>query len=377
MCPIKFLIVEDEEDQVQICKDTLERYMDEHSCDIELVVAKTVEEALENVSSAFDGGIIDLKLGVEGYQGNDVVNTILQKYRIPLAVLTGNPANSSFDTNIVPVYIRGDTRFDEIFDFLLETYGTGLTKIFGGRGVIENCMDTIFWKNLIPQLDSWRTHVSKGKDTEKALLRFVLYHMIELMNDDSCASFPEEMYITPPIPNTNTNYFKTGSIVGDSSSGNKYIVLSPACDLALHDGNIKTNRILFCLIENHDLDQLKKAKKYLKLEILPTDDEKVKENKTDKIKRAKKMIDSLPRNNYSDYFHYLPPTSAFEGGIIDFRKVSTCRPTDFTKRFPSCICQISTPFVKDIVARFSSYYSRQGQPDFDFVSLSSRLMEEE
>ena len=30
---------------------------------------------------------------------------------------------------------------------------------------------------------------------------------------------------------------------------------------------------------------------------------------------------------------------------------------------------ISPPFVKDIVARFSSYYARQGQPNIDFNKL--------
>ena len=34
--------------------------------------------------------------------------------------------------------------------------------------------------------------------------------------------------------------------------------------------------------------------------------------------------------------------------------------------------QISPPFVKDIVARFSSFYSRQGQPTVDFDELMGR-----
>ena len=31
--------------------------------------------------------------------------------------------------------------------------------------------------------------------------------------------------------------------------------------------------------------------------------------------------------------------------------------------------QISPSFVKDIVARFSSYYARQGQPNIDFTKF--------
>jgi len=84
-------------------------------------------------------------------------------------------------------------------------------------------------------------------------------------------------------------------------------------------------------------------------------------------------LTQVTQNNYSNYYHFLPQTASFEGGVIDFRKIETYKPTEFYSKFQSPIVQICMAFIKDIVARFSSYYARQGQPDFDFDFLSKEL----
>ncbi|MGB5685231.1 MAG: hypothetical protein WBM35_05435, partial [Candidatus Electrothrix sp.] len=129
---------------------------------------------------------------------------------------------------------------------------------------------------------------------------------------------------------------------------NRYILLSPACDLAVRgDGKFKTDRILLVEIEeeNFVIDGAlkgigKKAKK---------------ENK----------LKNIFRNNYTEYFHWLPKTGYFDGGFINFRKISTYTTDGFETTCHHPHIQISPHFVKDILSRFSSYYARQGQPDID------------
>ena len=222
-------------------------------------------------------------------------------------------------------------------------------------------MDSVFWKNVLPQLEDWKSYVSSEKDNEKALLRFTISHLLEFLDEDLETYFPEEMYISPPI---STN-IKTGSIVRNASK-NYYVVLSPACDLAVHDGNIKTDRILVCFIEKNTIS---KAQKAFNSEIVEDDSEKQKAKKGKEKDRAERLLTRLPGNNFSNYYHYLPQTSRFTGGVINFRKVRTLKPSDFKKEFGEPIIQISMAFTKDIVARFSSYYARQGQPDFDDTVL--------
>jgi CheY-like chemotaxis protein len=369
MCSFKLLIVEDNEEDLKTCKDTVKRYKDEKSRDIELVECKTLEEALDKVDNSFDGVIIDLKLGPEGNEGNRIIEDVHKEFRIPIAVLTGTPANSDTTYTFIPFYKKGETGYDDILDYFFQIYDTGVTRIFGGRGTIEAAMNKVFWNNIYPQLDSWKSYVGDGGSTEKALLRFTINNLLEFLNYDSDVCYPEEMYIAPPVESN----LKTGSIVKDKNSSDYYVVLSPACDLANHNGSFKTDRILVCLIEKYNTGLVARAKSDLTIQILADDDEKTIENKERKKRNAEFVLAQLPRNNYSNYCHYLPKTSVFEGGIINFRKVNTYKPSELKSKFSQPLIQISMAFTKDIVSRFSSYYSRQGQPDFNFDILTEEL----
>jgi hypothetical protein len=370
MSAFRLLFVEDTPGDLKLYQETVTRYAKEKGREIEFVDYKTLEEALDKIDNSFDGAIIDLKLGHEADAGNRVIREIHDKYRIPVAILTGTPGNAdSAFSEIIKVYKKGESGLDEILGDLLKIYDTGLTRIFGGRGHIEDTMNKVFWNNIIPQLDSWKSHVECGENTEKALLRFIMNHLLEHLDDVSDCCLPEEMYIFPPV----SLQIKTGGIVKKKNSNDYYVVLSPACDLACHDGQIKTNRILVCMIENYDISLLRTAKRNINLQISKGDDEPTKSEKGTKIKNAEFIFTRLPQNNYSNFYHYLPQTTKFKGGIIDFRKIETYNPSEFSSKFDKPFVQISMAFTKDIVSRFSSYYARQGQPDFDFDMLANKL----
>jgi hypothetical protein len=53
--------------------------------------------------------------------------------------------------------------------------------------------------------------------------------------------------------------------------------------------------------------------------------------------------------------------------------VSAFKPSEFKNKFKKPKIQISVAFTKDIVSRFSSYYARQGQPNFDSIALVEDL----
>lgn len=137
---------------------------------------------------------------------------------------------------------------------------------------------------------------------------------------------------------------------------NNYIVLSPPCDLAIHEGVMKTDCILVCEIENHD--------EIIKAGIRETS------NKSKKIKKITKAI----KNNNKEYLHWLPANEIFEGGFINFRKAHTFSIKEFKEKFPDPEIKIQDYFVKNILNRFSNYYSRQGQPDFAYDKEAGLIM---
>jgi len=372
---LNLLFVEDNPNEIKIFEDTLERYCKEKEPEINISVTKksNLDESLKSLSNFFDGAIVDIKLNQDGDAGNKLIDKITKQYRIPVAIYTGNPNNVSVDITkeYVKVFTRASVKYDAPLDFLVNIYKTGVTKILGGRGDIERTLNHIFWNSIIPILEDWQAYNKEGINTEKVLLRFVVNHIVEILDNEAEFYFPEEVYITP----SNSSSIKTGYIVKKKESNDYYVVLSPACDLVVRNNQIKTDRILVCLIDGFNIDLITKARKDLKTEISSKEKKVDRLKKIEIINRAKRIIEQIPKNTYSSFFHYLPKTKAFHGGIINFRKIETYRPNDYKKIFDSAVTQVSMVFVKDIVARFSSYYARQGQPDFDFENQIKKLSE--
>ena len=80
------------------------------------------------------------------------------------------------------------------------------------------------------------------------------------------------------------------------------------------------------------------------------------------------------KNNNEDYYHWLPTVDNFPGGVINFRKTLALPESVFKKDFSPPIIQISSQFIKDIISRFSTYYARQGQPEFEFDLILDNIL---
>jgi hypothetical protein len=357
MSEFRLLIAEDSEEDLAACRDSIARYEDEKKRSVELVECKTVDDALQKLDSSFDGAIIDLKLADEGDEGNQISRRIFEShFRIPVVIFTGTPDSADFDLGLkyLEVFKKGEKTYAEILDSFFGIYDTGMTRIMGGRGIIEKTLNEVFLKNLLPQRTAW---VEYGKldapRTERALLRFTLNHLLQLLDEDTDQCFPEEVYIYPPL----NDKLNTGSIIKDRQGEDLYVVLNPPCDLVVRDsGKFNTDRIL--LVE---IDKEEKVYGYI-LKKLKTDDEK-----------AEKLY-AILHNRHDLYHHWLPRTSFFPGGFINFRKLATCSKKECTKQYEKPHIQISPHFVKDILARFSSYYARQGQPDIECARIIESII---
>jgi len=357
MSDFKLLIIEDDPNEVEDnYKPTLKRIEKERNIKIDCTMVPSREEAFAILDSTFDGAIVDLKLDSSGEEkGNDVIREIHAHFRIPVAVLTGTPKDLGGDlSGFVKVFTR-DQGLDAALGYLLEIYSTGLTKIMGGRGLVEEAMGKIFWESIHPHIETWVRYSDTDTAIEKAMLRYVVSNLQEILDDSSAPAYPEEVYISKAV----SGELKTGRIVSDSS-GNFYIVVSPACDLVSHNGQCKTDRIHVCEIEKLSGSNIKRH-----VENLDNDEKK---------EQARSALQKITENSGALFNHYLPKTGLFEGGVVNFRKIISMKPSEFKKQYEDTGIQISMPFVKDIIARLSSYYARQGQPAFDSHALTEQLI---
>ena len=355
MSRIKLLVVEDDPQDIGTCRSTVERYQDERQREVELVECKDVDEAFVKLDNTFDGAIIDLRLGDEGDEGNQIIQRIKERqYRFPVAILTGTPGSADPDFSYIGVFKKGDigAGYGDLLDRFWRIYDTGLTRILGGRGIIESRLGDVFWKNLLPQIKKWEAYgKSDSTRTENALLRYTLNHLIQLIDEDIERYFPEEFYLHP----TPSEKIRTGSILKEKNSDKRFVVMSPDCDLVVRaNGGRNTDTIL--VVEVVPVKML-----------LAWFDSAAQSSLSN---TRKKELKRALKNNRSSYHHCLPETDFFPLGFLNFRYLSTVAEKEIGERFqlPPDV-QISSPFVKDMVARFSSYYARQGQPNMDFSGL--------
>ena len=352
MSELRLLIVEDNERDLTSFRNSVKVYTNENQRSIKAVECKTLEDALETLDNSFDGAIIDLKLADQSDEGNQVVKKVIESFfRIPIAIFTRNRGN--WDDNLsekimlIGVFAKGAIGYGELLDKFWDIYNTGLTHIMGSRGKIETTLNEVFLKNLKPNIQRWIGHAKDGEKeserTEKALLRYTLNHLFQLLEEDGGICFPDEVYLYPLYPPV-LDKITTGNMV--RADDQWFVVLSPACDLVPRgeNGKFKTDCILLAEIEKV-IDAL--------------------DGKKNKGKATELC------SNKHDYHHWLPETDFFEGGVLNFRKLLSLNKDDFDEKFGKPIIQISPFFLKDIVSRFSSYYARQGQPEIDSKAIQS------
>ena len=338
MTALMVVLVEDDDSQVKQYKDVLDDYTVRLGRPIEMSVCRTVDEAKDQVDSSVDAVVLDLNLGKNTGDGTEVIDELRDHFRVPVAILTGTPSDADEDPPVVRVFTKGKHGFDEVLNHLWNIYSIGLTRIMGGRGLLEERLNRVFQRNLLPSLDVWLTYGAKNPDrTEKALLRFALGHLVADLEGDETPCYPEEAYLAPPLEDS----FTTGTIVRRSSDKTDHVVMTPACDLVVRDGKRKVDWVVVAEIISEQ-------------EVF----ENLKGNANDRKRRQERL-----RRNSEDYcYHWLPKSGSVDGGFIDFRRLQTTALGRFTCEFQQLGARIAPSFIKDVVSRFSAFYARQGQP---------------
>ncbi|WP_426449634.1 hypothetical protein ACP26L_31940 [Paenibacillus sp. S-38] len=348
-----YLLVEDNDADINVCHDTIDRLNIEQATryNVSITVAKDLNTAISQLKeSIFDGVIIDIRLG-EKDDGNEVISSIINNYRLPLAIMTGTPDTILEEGSPIRIYKKGEVSYDVIIKSLIGISQTGIFKVIGGKGIIEETMTRVFWNNLYPRINTWENLKESGSDTEAILLRYAIAHIHELLEDNIPVYSIEEVYIAPPL----SDKIRTGCILKNKDDELYYIVLSPPCDLVVHNGLMKTDRVMLCEIDDHRIVSRNAV------------------GDTKGNKRSKVLIPTI-KNNNKEYYHWLPPNSVFEGGYINFRKVINFSQGELEEKFYPTTLRVQDAIVKDILSRFSSYYARQGQPDFDFVKEAESII---
>jgi CheY-like chemotaxis protein len=316
---LKLLIVEDDPNVVDTYERGIKAYNLESKVKVVAEVSKDRDSAISRLNdnhSIYDAAIVDLDLmGTTGddKSGNEVIRLIKERLRFPVFVISGTPHNLDEDlreeSSLFKVKARGDE--GDYLEEIVSIYRTGITKILNRTGTIENYITEIFWKHLSNSLDLWiNDNERSDEEKQKSLLRYTLLHIqeyLELTADSDFENYhPAEIYITPPIKDK----VFTGDILLHLESNERFIVLTPSCDLA-HEG--KTDYILLSKIDSGIfIPELKSIINNI-------------EESKGNIKNARKDLERIITNNKSSKYHFLPEYKTLAAGLIDFQYLNKKR----------------------------------------------------
>lgn len=168
---------------------------------------------------------------------------------------------------------------------------------------------------------------------------------------------PAEVYIMPPIK----KYFFTGDILENKESQDFFLILTPACDMELRKS--KDGKDLY-----RNADKIILAKLIKFNQIAEVIDYIATHSNT-----KKKEVERYIQNSSKDRYYYLPSFgSQIPGFLIDYQDINRIKPEELT--IYERVASVDEPFLKDIIARFTSYYARQGSPDFDMDTILKKLI---
>lgn len=343
MTSIKILFIEDSLSDIEAMEDTNERFSSERKVDIQITSIKSKDEydKLTNLYD-FDAIICDIVIpqsehaAVTKNLGNELLEDINSKpFNMPVVVVTGTRDNISCDEGCyLDIFIKGqENLYYNVLTKILSMYKIGIMDVIGMKGTVAKYLKDIYNNHIRPQVMTsvWEEHYSKNRNTRGILLRYVA-NIIQSRLINACSAVPEEMYLIP----SGCENIATGTILKKNDAF--YVVLNPECDLVLRNtGKPNTDFVLLCNVKN-DFSSFNNEKK-------------------------KRII------SYNlDYIYCLPKNKLFGTSYLNFRDIYSA-PYDNVLIDYEIVGQITNPFTKEIIQKFSSYYSRQGQPDVDKTSF--------
>lgn len=361
---MNILLIEDKDSDIQVFTKSVKAWEAENQAiteAVEVESCKTLDEAVSRTSClehsvVWDGIVLDLKLA-QDTDGEEFLKHLKRLYlRIPVVVLSGTPweLDDEYKSSCLKSYVKAEQHEKEILDLLWDCKRSGLMNLIGGKGLFEKQLKTVFDKCIVPRFDEWREVLATvGGErpevvTAEALTRHVLSCLNLIFANGEDKIQPEECYIS--LTEDSYSYPLPGMLVSDDS-GSNWLVLNPACDLALRMEKRQT--------ANGTTEEIAKPKTQhvFLVEVEPATAVLQNRNSGDKKK--------CYANNADLNIHWLPSTKSFSGGFANFRKVRSVLCEGFFDNFQmqSTRIVVHPDVLKNIQSRFANYYARQGQPD--------------
>ncbi|MFU1607889.1 hypothetical protein ACM25O_16175 [Sulfitobacter pontiacus] len=357
------LIVEDEERMITLMMEALEGWNSANESEgrgFKVVSANTIAGALDALYDyRIDCAIVDLRLptGDLGQKnspeiGNMLATDLLMKKGMPVAIVSGHPAEVDPNLTDMPVstFNKADDGYEQALNWLGEQWSL-MEALRGVREVLEQSAGDVFARRIWPNWSQMEEAI--GHDDQKlatAIARQYASHTAELLGQDVAGDWhPFENFVMP-------SYIADRAHTGDIFliENTNWIVLTPQCDMA-------TGKVPNVLLAECALGAEKWAENVEALRAAKSNS---------KRKEPTKFLRNFVNQNLSASVHFLPPIPGSEEPIlVQFGKIRTIPLDDLNGQLGTRVASVSPPFLSNLVQRFGAFISRTGQPNIGVEHL--------
>lgn len=369
-----FLIVDDDEEILEMLKETFESEGFLEDSIISCVTAKSFSEALALVEiSNFDLLVLDLQddaeddANSESYGGERILASLKQHQFTPVVFHTGYAEKiKELESRFVKVVRKG--AHEELSAAIKYSFNTRLPSLI--RYIKEQQR-----KYLWDHIESG--DISPDDLSEEGEVAYLLARRLaSSMASNSIRRFfnpqhdlgsekihPVEYYIYPPV----SSGIGLGDIFIDNEKGGYCLVVNPECDFA--QGKIDNVLLVHCTL----LKDIPEFSNVRELIMQKSDISNAKRGELRGVISDNRKLSGMQPERYK----FLPGTSFIPHLVADFQFLSQAQLGELTApgRY-SRVATVDTPFAESIQAKFARYYARLGVPDIDAERLVAILIAE-
>ncbi|WKC44095.1 hypothetical protein [Pseudomonas veronii] len=369
-----FLIVDDDEEILEMLKETFEAEGFLGDSIVSCVTAKSFKQALVLVeNSSFDLLVLDLQDDAEdgahpeSYGGERILSSLKQHQFTPVVFHTGYAEKiRELESRFVRVVRKG--AHEDLSAAIKYSFDTKLPSLI--RYIREQQR-----KYLWDHIESGE--ISPDDLNEEGEVAYLLARRLaSSMSSSSIRQFfnpqynpgsekihPVEYYIYPPL----NSGVCLGDVFLDNERGEYCLVINPECDFAQ---NKVENVLLIRCVLLRDMPEFSTVRD---LVLASSDVSNTKKAELRGIMSDNRKLAGMQPERYK----FLPGTSFIPHLVADFQILSQVQLAELSTpaRYVR-VATVDTPFAEAIQAKFARYYGRFGVPDIDSEKLAEILISE-